>query len=485
LTAVLLQWSMRFIGLISVLVLARLLTPADFGIIGVAMATVALVEILGAIGLRQALLRQKDPTRAHFDTAWTIQLLLFSALGLVTLAVAPLAGALYQDRHLTPVLALLSLRFVFLGLVNIGVVEFDRNLQFGRDMRMRLFARLGAFLLTLGSAVLLRNYWALVVGLLSQSALLAIGSYWAHPYRPRFCLSERAALLGISLWMLVSWTAQTAQAQVERLVAAAVGGAHLTGLYSVSKDLAEIFTQEISTALERVTFVTIASSSLPLHQDEARLTRILGGYAMIAAPMGFGLAATAEPAVAVLLGAAWVEAAPLLTIIAGYSAFYSVYRVIASTLTAAGFARPAALLSITGAVVTGTAVVSAGAMASDGLVVAEAAFAGNFVLLLVGVLVLARHGGTGWLRLITHAVRPFLAAALMFAGVRLLVPDLGWPIATLAADVSFGAALYVSLLALVWWAFGRPEGAETEAFTLIRSLAAKIGLGSARPPSFG
>src|SRR5512139_1506513 len=88
-TAVLLQWSIRFIGLISVLVLARLLTPADFGIIGIAMATVAIVEICGAVGLRQALLRIASPTRDHLDTAWTIQLIVCWSLALLTAAVAP------------------------------------------------------------------------------------------------------------------------------------------------------------------------------------------------------------------------------------------------------------------------------------------------------------------------------------------------------------------------------------------------------------
>src|SRR5688500_11494934 len=88
--AVALQWSMRLIGLVSVVFLARLLSPADFGIAGLAAAALAFVELLGMIGLRQSLLRIQEPEREHLDTAFTIQLILFSGMALVGFAAAPL-----------------------------------------------------------------------------------------------------------------------------------------------------------------------------------------------------------------------------------------------------------------------------------------------------------------------------------------------------------------------------------------------------------
>jgi lipopolysaccharide exporter len=479
-TAVLLQWSMRFVGLISVLVLARLLTPEDFGIIGIAMATVAIVEILGAIGLRQSLLRMPEPSRDHLDTAWTLQIIVLVALALLTVAAAPVAGWAYDDPRLTAVIAALAGRFLFLAVVNIGTVDFDRHMDFGADMRMRLFSRIGSFFITIAAALALRSYWALVLGLLAQSALLALGSYLAHPYRPRLCLRERAALLGFSLWMLLSWMAQTAQQQVERLVAASFGGLHLTGLYSVSKDLSEIFTQEITTALNRVTFVTIAASDAPLEADQGRLARIVGGYAIIAAPLGFGLAATAESTVAVLLGAQWVEAAPLLKIVAIASAVVAVYRVIGSTLTAAGFAPRAAIQSLAGALLTAVACAVAGIVWRDALMVAAAALAGSVALLLLGLADLAVRARMSFAGLMLHVIRPFAAAAVMCAAVRLL-PVLGIPIAQLLLAVGFGATLYVLLVAAVWLVAGRPEGAETEALAMVRMIAGRTRPSQLRP----
>ena len=167
---------------------------------------------------------------------------------------------------------------------------------------MRIGSRLAAFVVTIGAALWFRNYWALVIGMVAQSSFYAIATYIAHPFRPRLSLKRRAELLGTSLWIFVHAVTQTVQMQIERLVMGRFSSTHIIGLYSVSKDLSEIFTQEIATALNRVTFVTVAESG-ELNEAPLRTAQILGAYAMIAAPMGFGLAATAEPSIHLLLGA--------------------------------------------------------------------------------------------------------------------------------------------------------------------------------------
>lgn len=472
--AVLMQWSLRLVGLLSVLILARLLTPSDFGVVGIAVAAVSLVEILGAIGLRQTLLRIQAPERTHLNTAWTIQLILFSVMAMVTVALAPLAAWFYGNSVLTAVIAALALRFLCLGLVNIGIVDFDRNFEFGRDLRMRMSARVAAFALTLAAALTLRNYWALVVGLIGQSAFFAVGSYLAHPYRPRFSLARRSELLGVSAWMLLNAVAQTAQQQIERLVLGRFATASVVGLYSVSKDLSEIFTQEIATALNRVTFVTVASDPEPLRSNPGRIARIIGSYAMIAAPMGLGLAVTAEGLIALLLGAQWLSAAPLLRIVAIYSAFYAVYKVIASSLQAAGFARRAASLSFAAALLTAIAVAGAGWLYRDASAIATAALLMNAATLAAGTVVIARHADTGAFALALNIARPFAAAGLMYLGVALAAPVTGVAAFDLFLAIALGAVLYALFLFLVWRGTGSPKGAESQLFEIVASGAHQL-----------
>ncbi|HEY0113260.1 MAG TPA: oligosaccharide flippase family protein [Allosphingosinicella sp.] len=468
------QWSVRLIGLVSVLIIARLLSPEDFGLIGLATAALMLVELLGAVGLRQALLRVENPGREHFDTAWTLHVILFSAMGAISLAAAPLAASFYGQPALGTIIAVLSLRFFILGVANIGIVEFDRAYEFGRDLKMRIGSRLVAFVGTITAAVLLRNYWALVIGLLLQTGCFCIASYLAHPYRPRFSLKRRAELLGTSVWIFVHAVMQTIQMQIERLVLGRFSSPHTIGLFSVSKDLSEIFTQEIATGLNRVTFVTVARTGGSLSDSPLRVAQILGAYAMIAAPMGFGLVASAENAIVVLLGWNWVEAAPFLRIVAVYSALYTVYKVIASALQASGHAKRAAFMSGAGAlclvgVIGGTALVRPETMA-----VAAAALTANFLVLIMGIAVIARQSGQSGFALALHVFRPFAAAATMMVVVMTLAPQTGEPLIDLLGQMAMGAVSYPLLLLLLWAASGRPPGGEREAVAFVAELYSKL-----------
>ncbi|MGJ8536901.1 MAG: oligosaccharide flippase family protein, partial [Parasphingopyxis sp.] len=322
-TAIAIAWSLRLIGLISVLVLARVLTPRDFGIVALATSVLALVDIFSALGLRQALLRIATPERAHYDTAWTIQLLVLTVLAVLLVAIGPVAARFYEEPALGLLIPILAACFVIDGLANIGVIDFERHFDFGRDMRMRLSVRLTSFVVTLSAALILQSYWALVIGTVMQSVLNAVASYIFHPFRPRFSLAKREELLGVSLWMFLASAAQTVHNQIEKIVVGRISSRNILGFYSVSRDLSSIFTEEIGTALNRVTFVTTARTGRPLSADPERLPSMLGAYGLIAAPLGFGLAATADEALPLLLGSQWTAAAPLLAIIAPACALYA------------------------------------------------------------------------------------------------------------------------------------------------------------------
>ncbi|HEX8585633.1 MAG TPA: oligosaccharide flippase family protein [Allosphingosinicella sp.] len=472
--AVAMQWGVRAIGLVSVVIMARLLRPEDFGIVALALAAAAFVELFGWIGLRQALLRIKAPDRSHYDTAFTIQLCLFSALAVVLAAMAPVAAAFYGKPEVAPILWVLAGRMLFLAVVNIGVVDFERDMQFGRDMRMRLSVRLASLAVTVAAALWLRNYWALVIGLVSYTGFYTIASYIAHPYRPRLDLSRRSELLGVSMWMFVSSLAEWVQTQIERLVLGRFALPATIGLYSVSKDLSTIFTQEITTALNRVTFVTVASGQASA-ADGRNIARVIGAYALVVAPLAAGLVATAPDAVGVLLGPQWLPAAPLLQIIAIYTGVQAVYLMTGSVLQASGFVRRAALMNIAGALLSAVAVAGAGWWWRTPQAIALAALLVNATMLTAGLAMLAANAGAPFLRLTANLARPILAAAIMAASLVWVFPvHSGSPFVDLVSSACIGAALYAAALVLLWLAAGRPEGAESEAVLLLVGLGRKL-----------
>ena len=473
-TAVMISWSLRLIGLVSVLVLARVLTPRDFGILALAISVLAVVDIFSALGLKQALLRISTPERAHYDTAWTIQLLVLSVLAVCLIAIAPLAADFYDEPVLATVIAVLASCFVIDGLANIGVVDFERHLDFGRDLRMRVSVRLTSFLVTVSAALILQNYWALVIGTVLQSVLNAAASYLFHPFRPRFSLAKRGELLGVSLWMFLAWASQTIHSQIEKIVVGRIAARNVVGLYSVSRDLSSIFTEEIATALNRVTFVTTAQTGRPLSADPDRLPSMLGAYALISAPLGFGLAATADQALPLLLGPQWAGAVPFLSVIAPACAFYAIYKLVVVTLQASGDARLAAFLSVAGAIAMVATAATLALTGRGASAVALGALVVTALLLASGIVLLARKAQTGVLTLLMSVARPFLAATLMMLVLQGF--DIGniAPLAVLAVKSVAGAALFASAVGALWLLLGRPDGAENVIFGLVRRRSQKL-----------
>lgn len=458
--AVAIAWSMRLIGLVSVFVLARTLTPADFGIVALAMATLAMVDVFSALGLRQALLRLREPDRSHYDTVWTIQLIVLAFLALVVAALGPVMAWFYDEPALTPVVAILATRFVFFGLANIGIVDFERNLELGRDLKFRLVVRLTTFFATLAAALLLRNYWALVIGGVVHGVVHCAMSYIVHPFRPRFSLVRRSEMLGVSLWMFLASAAQTFHTEIERIVVGRVGSLGVLGFYSVSKGLSSIFTEEIATALNRVTFVTTAKTGQGLGSAPARLRSMLGTYALIAAPLGVGLAATSDSAVLVLLGAQWGQAAPFLERIAPAAALYAVFKLIISSFQASGKARLAAMLAIGSATTALLAIALVVALGGNSLDIAGAILLAGIGVLIAGIAILAVEEKVGLAGLLMSAGRPFLAASIMYAAVVSILPSAPASFVKLMIQVAAGGAIYLTAIFGLWLLGGRPDGAE-------------------------
>ena len=155
------RWATRALGLVSTIVLARLLAPEDFGVVAMAMVVVGFLEVFTQTGVDLALIRDANATREHYDTAWTFEILQGAGLALALLAAAPFATRYFGDARVLTVMQLLSLRAFIGGFENIGVVAFRRDMNFDREFWFGVFKKLCMVALTIGAAFVFRSYWAL------------------------------------------------------------------------------------------------------------------------------------------------------------------------------------------------------------------------------------------------------------------------------------------------------------------------------------
>src|SRR5690349_1747934 len=118
------RWSTRLLGLFSTLILVRLLTPDDFGVVAMAMVILGLLEVFTHTSVDLALIRDRDPSREHYDTAWTLEIVQAIGLAIALVVVAPWAARYFNDERVAPVIYALALRAVLGSFENIGVVAF-------------------------------------------------------------------------------------------------------------------------------------------------------------------------------------------------------------------------------------------------------------------------------------------------------------------------------------------------------------------------
>lgn len=180
----------RSLGVVSTVILARLLTPQDFGLVAMAMVFIAVVEILQAFGFDVALIQDQHASREHYDSAWVLNVLLACLGTALLVAGAKAVSVFYDEPRVQAILYCLAVGAFVQGFENIGIVAFRKELTFDKEFRFQLAKKVMGFVVTVSLALIYRSYWALVIGAVVGRVVGVVLSYSAHPFRPRFTLGH-------------------------------------------------------------------------------------------------------------------------------------------------------------------------------------------------------------------------------------------------------------------------------------------------------
>lgn len=463
------RWLLRLIGLASTVVLARVLTPLDFGLVAMAMLVVGAVEVLGETGQRLAIIRLREPTREHYDTAWTFSVLIGAGVALILIAAAPATAAAFGEPRVEWVVWCLALRPLMGGFLNIGLIDLQRRLDFRRDQQVVLIAKLLSFAITLSLAVVFRSYWALIAGILANGLAMLALSYVYSPYRPRFSLAKTRELWSFSSWSLVTNVSQYFADRVDQMIVGLSLGAPAMGTYAVGSELAALPTEELVVPPTRALYAVYSRLSHDTAALREHYLKALSFIALIACATGTGIALVAADAVEVVLGAKWLDAAPLLPWLALSAGIFGVARSVVTVLLAAGYARANAVRGL--AFVALLIPAAALGLALDGLEGVAIAKLAVTVLIAPVMFFLLNHLLEMRAADLAAALwRPVAAAAVMavvVTGLHPLLPAL--PPLRLPLDAAIGATAYIGATLGFWVLAGRPDGAER---TLLGTLPA-------------
>ncbi len=455
----------RSLGIISTAILARLLLPADFGLVAMAMSIIGLIELATAFSFEIALIQKAKPERVHYDTAFTLNVLLAVGGAVVTAALAYPAAAFYDEARLVPVMFAIGGAWLISGFENIGTVNFRRNMDFGSEFRFLAYKRVISFTVAIVAAVTLRSYWALVIGMVMGRMAGVILSYLLEPFRPRLSLVASRQLFSFSGWMLVTNIAGAVISKIPQFFVGRIFGAQTLGAYTVGSEIAQLAHTELVAPINRA--MIPGYSRLADDLDAFRRTCIDSAAAilLLVLPASVGIAVLAGPIVRVLLGEQWNEAVPVIQVLAFSGAVNAIVSNNHAAYVALGRPHLSAFILLSRvAVLIPLLFLLSTQLGLFGIVYAE--FAAAAASLLVSYPMLFRQLRIPVLGYVGALWRPLVASAVMGVSVhgvlQWFVPH--YSVATAVRDLTTGVVVGVLIYCLMLWGLWRlsrrPDTAE-------------------------
>lgn len=471
----------RGIGLISTIVLARLLAPSDFGLIAMAMMLIAALQLLFAFSFDVHLIQKADAGRAEFDTVWTCNVLFGITIGSILAALAHFMAGFYHEPRLEAVIYTLAIGSAVSGFSNIGSVIFRREMRFDREFKFMLGKRMAPVMVTIPVALWLHSYWALVFGQLTGT-LVAVGlSYYMSAYRPRFSLEKRSELFGASKWLVVNNMLAFLNGRAADFVIGRFAGSAGLGVYTISSEISTLPTTELVAPINRAAFPGYARLASDLAKLRDSFLNVISMIALFAVPAGFGIVALADMLVPACLGWKWMAAVPLIQVLAVYGVFGALQTNISYVYLAVGRPRLITVVAILQFVLFFALLMPA--TWYYGATGAAWAFLGTAVLMApVNQLLIAHQLKLSLRGYMTRLWRPIIAGAAMMLALNVLKAVLrpghatGAVVAALLACVAFGALVYAVVLYALWRTSGRTDGAERVCLTQLERLMRRAGV---------
>lgn len=469
------RWGMRLIGLVSTVILARLLTPEDFGLVAMASLVIGLLQSFSQMGVQMLIIREPELTDAKCNTAWTIQFLQGVVIASCLFLVAPYAALYFKEPRVVEVIYWLALGAIIMGLANIGMVLVRKELDFARDFRFNIYVRLMTAIATVALALALRSYWALVWGQIIAAILRVLLSFGMHHYRPRFSLVYFRQFLRFAAAILPFNIGYYLNNMADVMVVGGIGTTAQMGSYSVSSDVSSMATREVVDAMGRGLYPNLAKLTDDPEKLATAFLHVLNAVTVMCLAFGLGLYAVAEDFVMVVLGSQWSSVVPLVKWLALYMALGSLVNVLTShILVVTGHERASAVLIWVRIAILVPMVVFAGTRWGIEAIAAAAA-SSSLVMLIISIRYATRVLPISVAQVIGSLWRPAVASGAMVIGIHLLhMEQLGLPFVTLALDVTAGAVIYGSCLIVLWRASGKPPGLEKGIMDSITRLAGRL-----------
>lgn len=471
------QILLRSIGLISTLILARLLVPEQFGIVAVAVTLMQLLMNMTDIGIAQTVIKYRDGGGRFLDALFSISLLRGFLVSVLLVVAAMLAPLFYPNALTATAIFGIAPAPLLIGLMNPRFHEFERDLDFSKKFVQKVGAKLCGVAAGVIVALIFRNFWAILAGILVSCLIETILSYVLRPYRPRFSVEIKFNELRFMGWLTAVSFVVAINNKIDTLLLPRLTGDSDTGNFYIGTQLVDLATLELPVPVATAMYPALSE----LQENLKEMTRVFIQGAEILAAIGFpvalGCAFVAPELTTVFLGTGWDEVAWLMQLLIPFQMLLIVFVPLQGFVMARSrmkliLMREIVLLVLKIPVFLWAAI-------HYGLPGAAVVAAGGSVLRwIANIFIFKAVSGERAMVLFWTIRRTVIACgvmALYFTAASFLperFSDLP-PLVLLLIHVPVAAALYTGVHLLLWQREGKPDGFERRVIDFLKAWRAE------------
>jgi O-antigen/teichoic acid export membrane protein len=330
-------YTIRVLGLVTTLVLAKVLVPADFGLVAVASMLIAILHIFKDMGLGEALIYHKMDSERALDTAHTLLVGFYTVLFLVAVVVAPFVARLYDTPAVIPVIILMSSTLILDATRAVPRAVFRKELKFRSLFLPEVVPVAVACVVSVWMALTGWGVWSLVVRTVLHSLLGMIFLGYVTPYRPRLRFDPAIArqLLHYGKFIIGSSLLFVAVYNIDKFYVSKLDSLAALGLYELAVRISDLPVREFSFVIGSVMFPVLTKAGAGAALRNAFLGA-LKYTAFVSFPMAIGISLYGGVMIDAVYGPAWAGMIAPLQVLAIYALFRSLSSIIHDGFKATG-----------------------------------------------------------------------------------------------------------------------------------------------------
>lgn len=328
----------RGISFIVGIVLARLLSPSEYGLIGIILIFIAVFNSIVESGLGTALVRKNDCKDEDYNTVFYSNLCLSVFLFIVFYFCTPLIATFFKE----PQLDVLGKVMGVILLINAFSIIQNTILLKKLDFKGKMFISMGSSLTSgiVGITMAYNGYgvWSLVGQQISRQVTYTTFLWIHNKWVPKFMFSWKSfkELFGFGSNLLIAGIIDTIWNQLYQIIIGRCYTPRSLGLYTKANEFGSIFSSNLTSVVQSVSFPALSKLQDDLVKLKDGYKKVITCSMLLSFPLMMGMAAVAEPMIRVLLGEAWLPCVPFLQIVCFQQLLYPLHAINLSLLQVRG-----------------------------------------------------------------------------------------------------------------------------------------------------